>query len=232
MLVENLRVNIRNDTTLNATLNLYPAYATQPFCVNFLNSLYFLSSINIQEELTMADFKLCIADPKSQKTYHKEVKDQDASSFIGKNIGETLKGEVIGLTGYGLTITGGSDNCGFPMRKGILGVRKKLSLMGGVGLRKRLPDGVKKRKTVCGHKIGPSIVQINLKVTKAGSKSLDDLMGDKDAAPEGEAPKDGAEAPKEEKKEDKPEEKKEEPKPKEEKKEAKPEEKPVGEKKE
>ena len=176
----------------------------------------------------MADFKLCIADPKTKKTFQKEVKDQEASSFMGKNIGETIKGETIGMTGYEFMITGGSDNCGFPMRRGVLGVRKKLTLLGGVGLRKNFSKGIKKRKTVCGHKIVPTIVQINLKVTKEGSKKLVELMG---AAEE--APKEG-EAPKEEKKEapvEKPAEKKEEPKAEEKKEESK-EEKPKEGKKE
>ena len=47
----------------------------------------------------MADFKLCIADPSSGKCFQKEVKDNDASPFLGKNIGETMKGESIGMTG-------------------------------------------------------------------------------------------------------------------------------------
>ncbi|MCK5282562.1 MAG: 30S ribosomal protein S6e [Nanoarchaeota archaeon] len=153
----------------------------------------------------MADFKLCIADPKSGKTYQKEVKDNEADHFIGKNIGETVSGDQIGISGYEFIITGGSDNCGFPMRKGILGVRKRLTLLGGVGLKKRFSKGIKKRKTVCGHKINPSISQINLKVNKEGSKKLDDIIGKaggeekKEEAPKKE---EKAKAPKEEVKEE------------------------------
>ena len=155
----------------------------------------------------MADFKLCIADPKTGKTFQKEVKDSDAQPFLGMKIGEPVKGELIGLTGYELLITGGSDYCGFPMRSGILGIRKKITLLGGVGFsggRK----GMKKRKTVCGHKISQNIVQINLKVTKEGSKKLADVLGKKEEKKE--EPK--KEAKKEEKKEKKPKEKKEKPK--------------------
>ena len=169
----------------------------------------------------MADFKLCIADPKTGKTYQKEVKDNDGDFFLGKNIGETIKGETIGLTGYELVISGGSDNCGIPMRRGILGIRKRLTLLGGVGLRKNLSKGVKKRKTVCGHKIAANISQINLKVTKAGAKSLDQAFGGEESPAEGEAPKnDAKEKPAEKKEEKKAEEVKEEKKaePKEEKK--------------
>ncbi len=124
----------------------------------------------------MVDFKVCISDPASGKTYQKEVKDAEAQPFMGLNIGEKVKGEVFGMTGYEFQITGGSDNCGFPMRRGILGVRKKLNLLGGVGLRKTLDEGTKKRKTVCGQKINEKITQINLKPLKTGTKKLEEIF--------------------------------------------------------
>lgn len=134
----------------------------------------------------MAEFKICIGD-KEGKTYQKEVKDADAQVFLGMNIGETIKGEAIGLTGYEFVITGGSDHCGFPMRKGILGVRKKITSFGGVGFAHPL-KGQKQRKTVCGHKINEKITQINLKAAKEGEKKLADIFGGgekKDAPAEG-----------------------------------------------
>ncbi|MFH2028695.1 MAG: S6e family ribosomal protein [Nanoarchaeota archaeon] len=68
------------------------------------------------------------------------------------------------------------------MRSGILGVRKRVALLGGVGFkgigrRKKRRFGMKKRKTVCGHKINEKINQINLKVVKEGSKKLAELLG-------------------------------------------------------
>src|SRR3989338_6726698 len=104
------------------------------------------------EVIEMANFKLCIADPTTGKTYQTEAKDEEEKGFMGLNIGEGIKGELIDLHGYELLITGGSDYCGFPMRKGILGVRKKITLLGGVGFRGS-GKGIKRRKTVCGHKI-------------------------------------------------------------------------------
>ena len=124
----------------------------------------------------MVEFKVCIADPSTGKTYQKEVKDADAATFLGKNIGESVKGELIGLTGAELLITGGSDKAGFPMRRGIRDIRKKLSLLGGVGLRVRMPHGTRKRKTVCGHKISDRIAQVNVKVSKEGTKKLAELF--------------------------------------------------------
>jgi len=124
----------------------------------------------------MASFKLCISDPSSGKTFQKEVKDSMASPFMGLNIGEAVKGDSFEMSGYEFLITGGSDYCGFPMRKGILGMRKSLTIYGGIGFR-RHAKGIKKRKTVCGHKIHDKISQINLKVTKQGSKKLAEIFG-------------------------------------------------------
>ena len=142
----------------------------------------------------MASFKLNIADAKTGKCYKKEIKDQQASPFMGLKISESIKGDGFDMPGYEFVLTGGSDYCGFPMRRGILGVRKKISLLGGVGF-KGAAKGIKRRKTVCGHKVNDKIVQVNLKVTKEGSKKLADLFGAKE---------EGKEA-KEEKKEEKPE---------------------------
>ena len=166
----------------------------------------------------MADFKLCIGNPKTGKCYQKDVKDAEAQGFIGLNVGEKITGDSFGMSGYEFLITGGSDYCGFPMRHGILGIRKKISSSGGVGFPK-LKKGEKKRRTVCGHKIHEKITQINLKVIKEGTKKIENMV------PAGEKKE---EAPKEEKKktEEKPKEVKKEEKPKEEPKEEKKEEKP------
>lgn len=131
----------------------------------------------------MVSFKLCISDPSTGKTFQKEVKDSMARPFLGLNIGETVKGDIFELSGYELQISGGSDYCGFPMRKGILGQRKKIVILGGIGFR-GAGKGIKKRKTVCGHKIHERISQINLKVTKAGAKKLSEIFGAAEAKEE------------------------------------------------
>ena len=124
----------------------------------------------------MVSFKLCISDPHSGRTYQREVKDNQARAFLGLNIGEALKGDSFDFSGYEFLITGGSDYCGFPMRKGILGARKKIAIYGGVGFRGNV-KGIRKRKTVCGHKIHERISQINLKVLEQGSKKLGEIFG-------------------------------------------------------
>ena len=124
----------------------------------------------------MASFKLCISDPSTGKTFQKEVKDNMARPFMGLNIGESLKGDLVEIPGYEFLITGGSDYCGFPMRSGILGARKKVALYGGVGFRGD-SKGIKKRKTIVGHKIHEKISQVNLKVTVQGQKKLNEIFG-------------------------------------------------------
>jgi len=124
----------------------------------------------------MASFKLCISDPATGKTFQKEIKDELARPFIGLNLGETVKGDSFEVPGFEFQITGGSDYCGFPMRRGILGMRKRLTILGGTGFR-GAEKGIKRRKTVCGHKIHDKISQINLKVTKPGAKKLHEALG-------------------------------------------------------
>src|SRR3990167_2113987 len=165
----------------------------------------------------MASFKLCISDPATGKTFQKEIKDDLARPFIGLNLGETVKGDSFEVPGFEFQITGGSDYCGFPMRRGILGTRKKMTILGGTGFR-GAGKGIKRSKTVCGHKIHDKISQINLKVTKSGAKKLAEIFGQENKEEKAGA-KEEAKEPKEEKKEKK--ESKEAKEPKEEKKEKK-----------
>ena len=147
----------------------------------------------------MVSFKLCISEPSTGRTFQKEVKDTMARPFVGLNIGEAIKGDNFELGGYEFQITGGSDYCGFPMRKGILGQRKKITIYGGVGFR-GAEKGIQRRKTVCGHKIHENISQINLKVLKAGSKKLNEIFGVAEESSKDKSGEKGANPAKEEKK--------------------------------
>lgn len=151
----------------------------------------------------MASFKINIADAKTGKCYKTEVKDAQAAPFVGLNIGEKIEGNKMGIEGYEFSITGGTDYCGFPMRRGILGTRKRMTIYKGIGFKGGL-KGMRKRKTICGHKINESISAINLKVLKEGAKKLSDLFGKKEEGKEG-----AKEEPKKEAKEEKKQEQKE-----------------------
>lgn len=120
----------------------------------------------------MAEFKIVIADPKTGKSYQREVKDDSAKGFLNMKIGYDVKGEAIDLAGYEFKITGGSDKAGFPMRADVPGAgRKKILAVSGVGLKQK-DRGIKQRKTVCGNTITENTVQINLVITKQGAQPL------------------------------------------------------------
>ncbi|MCF7872273.1 30S ribosomal protein S6e [Candidatus Woesearchaeota archaeon] len=120
----------------------------------------------------MAEFKLNIGDPKSKKSLKKEVKDDEAEVFIGKIIGETIKGDLFSMEGYEFQIMGGSDYTGVPMRKDVMGTaRKKILIVSGTGIRKNR-KGRKVRKTMAGNTIHEKTAQINLKVLKEGKTPL------------------------------------------------------------
>jgi small subunit ribosomal protein S6e len=121
----------------------------------------------------MAEFKLTIGNPKNGKSYKREVKDSEAKAFIGKKIGDAIKGDLFNMAGYEFKITGGSDYCGFPMRKDVLGMgRKKILAVSGVGM-KKAAKGIRQRKTVCGNTIHEKIAQVNLLITVEGKAPLE-----------------------------------------------------------
>ena len=120
----------------------------------------------------MTDYKLVLADPKTGKCYQREIKDAESEVFLGKKLGEKIKGDSFGLSGYEFEITGGSDSCGFPMRKDVNGVeRKKVLVISGVGVKIKR-KGQRQRKTVRGRTIGRNTSQINLKIIKYGKSKL------------------------------------------------------------
>ena len=120
----------------------------------------------------MVEFKVVISDPRTGLSVQKEVKEPAAKAFLGLKIGDNVKGEVIDLQGYDFEITGGSDFCGFPMRKDVVGVgRKKILAYSGTGVKKQ-EKGMLQRKTVCGNTVHAKIAQINLKAAKVGSADI------------------------------------------------------------
>ncbi len=108
------------------------------------------------------------------KSYQKSIE----NVLIGRKIGEKISGDIIGLKGYELEITGGSDNAGFPMKSVIPGMGRKRILLtkGSVGLKKVKRKGARIRKTVRGNTINNDIAQINLKVLKVGKDELEKIF--------------------------------------------------------
>jgi small subunit ribosomal protein S6e len=132
-------------------------------------------------------FKINIAD-KTGKTFHLEA---EAEEIIGKELHEKIQGSDISpeLKGYEFEITGASDKAGFAAKKDISGIglarvlltfgkymAKKPKREGKKQVGKNRPKGLRLRKTVRGKIMSPAISQINLKITKQGSKKLQEIF--------------------------------------------------------
>jgi small subunit ribosomal protein S6e len=158
----------------------------------------------------MPNFQFIVSNPATRKAYKIEVDQTKAIGLIGKVIGDRFNGDIIGLPGYELQITGGTDKDGFPMHPQVHGPGKKKVILSHPPCFHPKLKGQRKRKTVRGNTISRDIVQINCKIVKAGPKPIEQLLP-KEKKPEGAKPEEKVEKPKEEKPEEvKPEEKKEE----------------------
>lgn len=154
----------------------------------------------------MPNFQFIVSNPSTRKAYKIEVDQTKAAGIIGKIIGNKFNGDIIGLTGYELQITGGTDKDGFPMHPKVHGPgRKKVILAHPPGFHPKI-KGQRRRKMVRGNTISPDIVQINCKISKAGVKPIEELLPKKEKVEEAK-PEEKVEKPKKEKKEEKPKEK-------------------------
>jgi len=132
-------------------------------------------------------FKINISE-KTGKTYHLE---SESEELIGKELHDKVEGKDISsvLNGYEFEIAGASDSAGFTAMENVEGTAlKKVLLSYGKAMHRRprregkkkvsnfKPKGLRMRKTVRGRVISPSIVQINLKVLKEGSKKLSEIF--------------------------------------------------------
>lgn len=118
-------------------------------------------------------FKIVISDPKTRQAWQIE---KDTPSLIGLKIGDGFDGSILGMNGFTLQITGGSDKDGFPMRADIPSVgRKKVLLSAAPGYRP-LKIGIRKRKYVRGNTISEDISQINCKIVM-GEGNVGEILG-------------------------------------------------------
>ena len=126
----------------------------------------------------MVEFKAIINDVKTGKSYNVAVSGHHANSLIGKNVGEVIDGIFVGLPGYKLKITGGSDGNGPPMRKDLPGNKRRMLLMSeSLGFHEKYP-GQRRRVAIRGCTISSEIVQINMAVSEYGPKSIEDTMAE------------------------------------------------------
>lgn len=126
----------------------------------------------------MAEYKAVVNDVKTGKSYNVTVTGLHANSLDGKNIGEIVDGIFVGLPGYKLKITGGSDRTGTPMRKDLPGKKRvHLLLSDGLGFHEEQP-GQRKRIASRGSAISSEIVQINMAVAEYGAKPIEELLAE------------------------------------------------------
>jgi small subunit ribosomal protein S6e len=124
----------------------------------------------------MVEFKVVVNDVKGGKSHQVQISGHHANSLIGKKIGDEVDGIFISLPGYKLSITGGTDKNGFPMRNDLPGsIRRRLLLSKSKGFHPK-ENGLRHKKSIRGNTINQELVQINMKVTKYGSKPVNELI--------------------------------------------------------
>ncbi len=117
--------------------------------------------------------KLVISDIKTGKAYNKKTEE---AVFLNKKVGDEVDLGTVGLTGFKAKITGGSDKQGFPMKLTLEGQgRKKLLVKKGIGVKSNV-KGKYIRKTMRGNIVAADIVQLNLAITKQGSKPISEFI--------------------------------------------------------
>ena len=124
----------------------------------------------------MVEFKVVVNDVKGGKSHQVQISGHHANSLIGKKIGDEVDGIFISLPGYKLSITGGTDKNGFPMRNDLPGsIRRRLLLSNSKGFHPK-ENGLRHKKSIRGNTINQDLVQINMKVVKHSSKPIEKLI--------------------------------------------------------
>ena len=124
--------------------------------------------------------RIVISEPSSGKSYQTELEKGKEANIVGKKIGDELDGNLVGVAGYTLQLTGGSDGSGFPMRENVYGaVKKRILSTEGQGFHAS-DIGERKRVIVRGNTYSADMIQVNVKVLKAGPAKLEELFGKKE----------------------------------------------------
>ena len=121
-------------------------------------------------------FKLVISDPETGKAIQYELDDAKTNAMVGKHVGDMVEGDMLGLPGYKLKITGGSDSAGFPIRPDVHGSGKKRLLIRSAPGFRPSRKGTGKRKTVRGKELSSAISQVNMRVEEKGGTPLEELV--------------------------------------------------------
>jgi len=111
-----------------------------------------------------------------EKSYQTELPKEKEPLLYGMRVGSTLDGNLVGAAGYKLSINGGSDKEGFPMRADLPGTgRKRIMLHDKPGF-KGGEKGEIVRRPIRGNTVSESTAQLNVVVMEAGPTSLEQLF--------------------------------------------------------
>ena len=77
----------------------------------------------------MVELKVVVSDPKTGRAYNVVASTAAAGAIVGKKIGDELDAAQLGLAGYRILITGGSDQTGTPARKSLPGAGRRSSCL-------------------------------------------------------------------------------------------------------
>jgi len=127
-------------------------------------------------------FKINISDKGKAWKVEAEI-----PGLVGKSIADAVSGKLIKpeLEGYELKITGGTDFAGFPMSEKFEGIGLNRAVLKRGFAMKSPIKGLRKRKSIRGKTIAEKVtVQINMIVTKEGSKKLAEVFPEQNKSPD------------------------------------------------
>lgn len=121
----------------------------------------------------MAELRVVVSDTEDGESYQVEA---DATPFLGREVGDEVDGGSVGLDGYTLEITGGSDDTGRPLRGDVEGQGvSEVLVSGGTGFNPTR-EGERRRVSVRGRVIGDAVVQVNTKIVERGDGDVESLL--------------------------------------------------------
>ncbi len=120
---------------------------------------------------------LVYSDAKTGKSAQLTIDPAKVPMLLNYKVTDVIDGSELGLPGYKLRITGGTDTSGFPLRKSIQGsIKTKV-------LRRTGAIAKKRRTSVRGSTIASDTAQINAVIVEYGTKPVSELF------PESKTPK-------------------------------------------
>ncbi len=125
--------------------------------------------------------KIVYSDPKSGRSAQVDLPKDKAGLVLNYKIGDIIEGDIIGLAGYKLKITGGSDNSGFPLHPSIQGSIKTHIFKRAK--RSGKSKGIFTRHMVRGNAVGGDVEQINTVIVEYGPKDPSELFPKSEPAP-------------------------------------------------